>query len=159
MADKDAIKVGTASWTDRSLIESGRFYPADCTTPEARLRYYSSRFPLVEVDSSYYGIPAERNSQLWVERTPHDFTFNVKAFRLLTTHQTPPKVLPVEVRDGLSADLAAKRNVYYRELPQPAVDLTWQMFESALRPLHEAGKLAVVVFQFPPWFMPRRARP
>ena len=79
-----AIKVGTASWTDRSLIESGAFYPPDCTTPEARLRYYASQFPLVEVDSSYYGIPAERNSQLWVERTPPTFTFNVKA-------QTEPK--------------------------------------------------------------------
>ena len=139
------IKIGTASWTDRSLIESGGFYPPDCTSPEARLRYYASQFPLVEVDSSYYGIPAERNAQLWVERTPADFIFNVKAFRLLTTHQTPPKVLPVEVREGLPTELAGKRNVYYNDLPQPAVDLTWQVFESSLRPLHKAGKLAVVV--------------
>ncbi len=31
------------------------------------------------------------------------------------------------------------------------------MFDSALRPLHQTGKLGVIVFQFPPWFMPRRS--
>jgi uncharacterized protein YecE (DUF72 family) len=44
---------------------------------------HASQFPLVEVDSTYY-TPNERNSQLWVERTPAGFTFNVKAFSLLT---------------------------------------------------------------------------
>jgi uncharacterized protein YecE (DUF72 family) len=52
------IRVGTAGWTDKSLIESG-WYPPDATTPEARLRYYARQFPLVEVDSTYYALPAE----------------------------------------------------------------------------------------------------
>ena len=65
--------VGTASWTDKTLIDCGRFYPADCKTPEARLRFYASNFPLVEVDSSYYAIPVPATAQLWVERTPDDF--------------------------------------------------------------------------------------
>jgi len=56
------IRIGTASWTDRSLIESRRFYPDSATSAEARLRYYASQFPLVEVDSTYYGMPSERNS-------------------------------------------------------------------------------------------------
>ena len=60
----DTVKIGTASWTDRSLIESGKYYPADCKTPEARLRFYSAEFPLVEVDSTYYGMPSEHNSEL-----------------------------------------------------------------------------------------------
>ncbi len=93
------LKIGTASWTDKSLLDSGAYYPENCTSPEARLRFYSAEFPLVEVDSTYYGLPSERNSGLWVDRTPADFTFNVKAFRLFTTHQTPPRALPVEVRD------------------------------------------------------------
>src|SRR3954454_6866771 len=88
------ILVGTSSWTDKSLIESGSFYPADVKTPEARLRFYATRFPIVEVDSSYYAIPSDKTAKLWVERTPEDFVFNMKAFRLLTTHQTQPKVLP-----------------------------------------------------------------
>jgi uncharacterized protein YecE (DUF72 family) len=70
------ILIGTASWTDKSLIASGRFYPPKCSTPEARLRYYSSQFPIVEVDSNYYAMPAPQVSQLWVERTPPNFTFN-----------------------------------------------------------------------------------
>lgn len=41
------ILVGTASWTDKSLIASARFYPPKCNTPEERLRFYASQFPLV----------------------------------------------------------------------------------------------------------------
>ena len=150
------VKIGTASWVDRSLIESGEYYPDWCKSAEERLRFYSAEFPVVEVDSTYYGMPAERNSELWVERTPQDFTFNVKAFRLFTTHRTQPKALPKVVREELSQELAAKKSLYYKDLPSELVDKMWQMFESALGPLDDAGKLGVVVFQFPPWFMPRR---
>ncbi len=62
------ILIGTASWTDKSLVESGRFYPPGVKTAEERLRYYASQFPLVEVDSAYYALPSERNAALWVER-------------------------------------------------------------------------------------------
>ena len=51
------ILVGTASWADKSLVDSGKFYPPDVTSPEERLRYYASQFPMVEVDSSYYAMP------------------------------------------------------------------------------------------------------
>jgi len=111
---------------------------------------------MVEVDSTYYGMPSERNSSLWVERTPDDFTFNVKAFRLFTTHQTPPQALPRNIREGLSTEVTGKKNLYYKDLPSESKDRLWQMFEGALLPLSEAGKLGVVVFQFPPWFMPRK---
>lgn len=56
------IVVGTSSRTDKSLIDSGRFYPARITTPKARLHYYASQFPIVEIDSSYYGIPTAANA-------------------------------------------------------------------------------------------------
>jgi len=65
------IKVGTASWTDKSLIESGRFYPKGCTSAEDRLRCYASQFPMVEVDSSYYAIPSARNCAT-LDRREHD---------------------------------------------------------------------------------------
>jgi len=86
------ILVGTSSWTDKSLIESGTFYPRSATTPEERLRYYASQFPIVEIDSSYYGIPNVENAKLWVERTPPGFVFNIKTYRLFTRHQTPSLV-------------------------------------------------------------------
>lgn len=55
-----SILVGTASWTDKTLIESGAFYPPGCNSADARLRHYASVFPLVEVDSSYYAMRAPR---------------------------------------------------------------------------------------------------
>src|SRR6266702_5117979 len=88
------IATGTASWTDPTLIASKRFYPPGCTSAEARLRFYATQFPLVEVDSSYYAMPSASNSVLWAERTPPHFTFNIKAFRLFTGHQTDRTKLP-----------------------------------------------------------------
>lgn len=150
----DRILVGTASWTDKSLIDSGRFYPPEAKTAEARLQYYAGQFPLVEVDSSYYGMPSERNAGLWVERTPDDFVFDVKAFSALTQHPTPLRSLPKDLREALPSDLRGKRNVYYKDLPQEVRDALWKRFSAALLPLDSAGKLGVVLFQFPPWFMP-----
>lgn len=148
------VRVGTASWTDRSLVESGSYYPHWAKTAEDRLRFYASEFPVVEVDSSYYGLPSERNSALWVERTPSDFVFNFKAFRLFTGHPTPPSAFPKDLRQELPQAVLDKRNLYYSETPSAVRAELWKMFESALLPLDSAGKLGVVVFQFPPWFMP-----
>jgi hypothetical protein len=100
--------VGTCSWTDKSLVDCDRFYPPEARTPEDRLRFYASVFPIVEVDSTYYGLPAERNAALWVERTPSDFTFDVKAFRLLTLHPTPAQALPKDVRSALPPPTSAR---------------------------------------------------
>ncbi|MGH2775478.1 MAG: DUF72 domain-containing protein [Actinomycetota bacterium] len=140
------ILVGTASWTDKTLIESG-WYPSEAKTAEKRLQYYASQFPLVEVDSTYYFPPSEANSERWVERTPDDFTFNIKAFSLLTGHPTRT--------DALYKDLdvkSDKRNVYPKDLDKEVIDTVWDRFLSALEPLEEAGKLGILLFQFPPWF-------
>ena len=101
------ILVGTTSWTEKTLVESGRFYSPDVQTAEGRLRFYASRFPVVEVDSSYYGLPSSRNASLWAERTPDGFVFDVKAYRLFTQYQTPPDALPKDIREGLAP--AAKK--------------------------------------------------
>jgi uncharacterized protein YecE (DUF72 family) len=52
--------------------------------PEARRRYCASQFQLVEVDSSYYALPASKTAPLWAERPPPGFVFDVQAFRLFT---------------------------------------------------------------------------
>ena len=109
------ILVGTSSWTDKSLIDSGRFYPPSARKPEERLRYYASQFPIVEIDSSYYGIPVEANARLWVERTPPEFVFNIKAYRLFTRHQTPVASLAKEIRTALGP--VTKNNVYDEDVP------------------------------------------
>ncbi|HVX43269.1 MAG TPA: DUF72 domain-containing protein [Mycobacteriales bacterium] len=140
------IRVGTASWTDKTLLASG-WYPDDVTTAQERLDYYAKKFPLVEVDSTYYTPPNERNSQLWAQRTPPGFTFNVKAFSLLTQHPTKVNALYKDLRPETD-----KRNVYLKDLPQKTVDEVWDRFLSALAPLHEAEKLGPILLQFPQWF-------
>ena len=146
------ILVGTASWTDKTLIASGRFYPKQSMSAEARLRFYASQFTLVEVDSSYYAMPAPATAQLWAERTPEGFVMNVKAFRLFTGHQTSPTVLH---RD-LQAATKWPRTFYYRDVPPDLLDELWRRFHEALAPLAAAGRLGLVHFQFPPWLMCNR---
>lgn len=147
------IRVGTSSWTDKTLLESG-WYPEDAKTPEARLRHYASQFDVVEVDSTYYSLPSERNAVLWIERTPKDFVFNIKAFSVMTRHPTSVRGLPKDARSLLPED--APQRLYPKDISLDVADLTWEMFRSALMPLHSAGKLGVVMFQFPQWFMPNR---
>jgi len=146
-----SITVGTASWTDRTLLESG-WYPASADTPEKRLAYYARQFPVVEVDSTYYGPPAEQTTRLWAQRTPDGFTFNIKAFSLLTGHPTKVSAIYKDLRPETE-----KKNVYPDDLPPQAYEEVWGRFLAALDPLAEAGKLGAVLFQFPPWFGIRRS--
>lgn len=149
-----AFRVGTASWTDPSLLESEAFYPPSCRTAEMRLRFYAEQFDTVEVDSSYYALPSERNSRLWVERTPPGFTFHVKAFGLLTGHGAEVRRLPVAIRELLSPEERGKPRL---SAPSAEVrDLAFQMFAGALEPLRHAGKLGLLSFQYPPWFTATR---
>src|SRR5437016_4551441 len=130
-----AILVGTASWTDPTLIGCKRFYPPDARTAEDRLRFYAGHFPVVEVDSSYYALPSVDNAIRWVERTPADFTFDIKAFRAFTLHQTPLKALPSDVRDDVEALADEKGNVRWERLPAPPRETLWSRFEDSIKPL------------------------
>ncbi len=150
------IKIGTCSWTDPTLTETELFYPSKEMTAEERLVYYAEHFPIVEVDATYYAPPSERVAGLWVERTPPEFVFDIKAFRLLTQHPTPPKSLWKGLREELPEDLSEKRNVYMRDLPRDLQAEAAQAFRNALMPLHSAGKLGVVLFQMPPYVYPTR---
>ncbi|MGZ4198816.1 MAG: DUF72 domain-containing protein [Thermoleophilia bacterium] len=150
--NRGRILIGNCSWTDPTLIASGGFYPAGVTSAAGRLKFYAGQFPIVEVDSTFYGPPNERNAELWVERTPPDFVFDVKAFALLTGHGSAPERLTPELQALLPPEAARKRNVYLRDLPAQAEALLWETHRRALAPLHAAGKLGAVLFQFPPWF-------
>ncbi|MGC9669587.1 DUF72 domain-containing protein [Planosporangium sp. 12N6] len=140
------IRVGTASWTDKTLLASG-WYPSTANTAEKRLAYYARQFPLVEVDATYYAPPAEQTARLWAQRTPDSFTFNVKAFSLLTGHPAKPTALPTDLRPDTD-----KKTIYPRDLAPQVYEDLWSRFLSALEPLADAGKLGVILFQFPPWF-------
>jgi uncharacterized protein YecE (DUF72 family) len=148
------VQVGTASWTDRTLIESG-WYPPEATTPEKRLRYYARQFPLVEVDATYYALPAEQTAAAWAARTPPGFTFNIKAFSLFTQHPTPVAALPTDLRPA--AEKTGKDRVYLKDVDPALAGQAWERFFAALEPLREAGKLGAILLQFPPWFPISRA--
>ncbi|MDQ6648809.1 MAG: DUF72 domain-containing protein, partial [Actinomycetota bacterium] len=136
------IAVGTASWTDKTLLASG-WYPPGVGSAEQRLAYYASQFPLVEVDSTYYFPPNERNSELWVARTPERFTFNIKAFSLLTQHPTRVEALYKDLRPEPGEK--PKKNVYLKDLDESVVEQVWERFLGALAPVHEAGKLGAIL--------------
>lgn len=145
-----AILVGTASWTDRTLVQSG-WYPKGVTSAEERLRYYASHFRLVEVDATYYFLPSEQTVKAWRERTPRRFRFDVKAFSLLTQHPTAADALPA------GAAPPGRSRVYLRHLDPSVVDDIWAQFVEVVEPLHRDHKLGAVLFQFPPWFTIKRA--
>lgn len=144
------ILVGVCSWTDPTLLASG-FYPEGVNNPEKRLVYYAQHFSLVEVDATYYVLPPEKTARLWAQRTPPQFTFNVKAFALFTQHPVQRRALPQFVRAVCPGE---KDPLYYRDVPAEVREWLWQIFEQFLLPLHHAGKLGVVLFQFPSWFYP-----
>jgi len=151
------VFIGVASWTDPSMTARGVFYPASAATAEARLRYYASRYPLVEVDSTYYAIPARRTAELWVERTPDGFVFDVKAHALMTGQPSEVSRLPKELRDALPRALASKERIYDTDLPAELRDAVWASFLDAIAPLRESGRLGAILLQYPKWFMPTRA--
>ncbi|HEV8635597.1 MAG TPA: DUF72 domain-containing protein [Chloroflexota bacterium] len=124
------ILVGTCNWADHEP-----FYPKGLK-PNERLGYYSRFFPIVEVDSTFYRLMPERNFQLWAERTPDDFVFDVKAYRTLTRH-------------GERHEPGARHETDDPELDPR--DEEFKTFNASLEPLRQAGKLRAVLFQFPPW--------
>jgi uncharacterized protein YecE (DUF72 family) len=150
------IRVGTASWTDPTLTKESDWYPKRSMSAEERLRFYASIFTLVEVDATYYHPPTEELAALWVERTPQDFRFDIKAYALLTQHPTQPRSLWADVAERVPSEHADKKSIYITHLPDDAVDDAWEHFRQALMPLHSAGKLGAVFFQFPDWFTNRR---
>lgn len=154
--DGHRVLTGSCSWTDATLTKEADWYPQRTMSAEDRLRFYASRFPLTEIDSTYYAPPSEQQARLWAERTPEGFRFDVKAYSLLTGHPTRPKSLWTDVREQLDPAAADKRTVYAHHLPPDAVDEAWQRFAAALRPLHDAGRLGAVLFQYPRWFVPKK---
>jgi uncharacterized protein YecE (DUF72 family) len=136
------VLVGTAGWADKDLI-AAHWYPADVRTAAARLAYYAERFPLVEVDTSYYAIPTETTVRGWVDTTP-DLVLDVKAFRLLTGQPTPAAALPTQLRSHPIGPWLSARTA-----PPALLHAAWQLFHEGLEPLRATNRLGLVLLQFP----------
>jgi uncharacterized protein YecE (DUF72 family) len=145
-----AVRIGTCSWADEVLVK--HWYPPGVPAPD-RLRYYAERFSTVEVDSTFYRVPTEQMVQGWAERTPDGFVMHVKAFGLMTRHPVRLEQLPPELRDGMPVDDRGRVDRPPRELRA----VVFRQFLDALAPLRRAGKLGGILFQLPPYIVPKPA--
>ncbi|HHX43165.1 MAG TPA: DUF72 domain-containing protein [Chloroflexi bacterium] len=112
------ILIGTCSWSQHE-----GYYPEGLPANE-QISYYAREFPVVELNSTFYRMMPRRNFELWAERTPEGFLFDVKPYRQLTWH----------------------------DRKHPPDDEVAVAFRELLQPLRDADKLGAVHFQFPPWF-------
>jgi len=149
------VLFGTAGWTDKTLIQSRLFYPRGTSSPRARLEHYAHHFPVVEVDATYYTLLPPETAQRWVDATPPDFRFDVKAHPVLTGHPVDVTRLPSDLKQALE-QAGQRRRVYPDKLsPEIAAEIELR-FRALLDPLIRAGKLGSVFLQFPPWFQATR---
>jgi uncharacterized protein YecE (DUF72 family) len=147
------IRVGTCSWTDPTMVRA--WYPPTARSAADRLRYYAGRFDTVEVDSTFYGLPTPGTAELWVERTPPDFVFHIKAFAMLTRHGVKPEQLPAPIRATRTFELDQHRRILH---PSPTLrQEVFHVFSDALEPLRRESKLGVILLQFPPYFVANAA--
>src|SRR6185503_17716042 len=92
---KKEILVGTASWSDPGFVAD--WYPKGLPASE-RLSWYADRLNLVELNSSFYAIPKQKQVESWCRQTPREFIFDVKLHKLLSRHSTKPELLPPDLR-------------------------------------------------------------
>jgi uncharacterized protein YecE (DUF72 family) len=133
------------------MVEEGQFYPRKTMTAEERLWWYSRYFDVVEVNSSFYAIPSTDTAKLWVERTPTNFLFNVKAYGLLTGHHVDAARMPEALKKLLPTATRKKSRVAPSEFPPEARAWGFSELRKAVQPLEDAGKLGYVLFQLAPW--------
>jgi uncharacterized protein YecE (DUF72 family) len=140
------IRIGTASWTDPGFVED--WYPKDLRAAD-RLQWYGEHFDLVEINSTFYALPALSSTKRWCEETPDGFLFDVKLPKVLSRHSMQVKLLPPELRSRVDTEKgvvkltpATERLVAKRLL---------QLFE----PMRDVGKLGVFLLQLSPAFRPK----
>jgi len=144
------ILVGTSSWADPGFVE--KWYPSGMPARE-RLPWYAAQFECVEVNSTFYAVPAESTVRRWAEVTPEGFVFDVKLHRLLSRHAAPLDSLPPDLRES------ARTNARGRVELEPGLERTLaERTLAELAPLADAGKLGTFLLQLTPAFAPGRAR-
>jgi uncharacterized protein YecE (DUF72 family) len=136
MAD---IRIGTSGWSYPSGkgTWNGIFYPAAPGRRSGRgkfdeLRFYAEHFNTVEINSTFYGVPAPATARGWAERTPPGFEFSLKLFQKFTH---PGMFLKATGKDPWSLN-----------------DKDVDEFRTAIEPLASAGKLGALLAQFPASF-------
>ena len=141
------IVIGTSSWADPGFVEE--WYPPGLPARD-RLPYYAERFDGVEVNSTFYAVPAERTVRRWVDATPAGFTFDVKLHRALSRHSAGLSSLPKDLREEAETNERG-RVILTEELELALADRVLE----ATRPLADDDRLATFLLQLSPAFKPR----
>jgi uncharacterized protein YecE (DUF72 family) len=131
---KGRVYVGTSGWSypKGTGTWDGIFYPPQLADRD-KLAFYAQYFDTVEINSSFYRAPSPYAAKAWAEKVPADFRFSAKLWQKFTH----PKMF--EQATGKSA------------LVDPS---DFDVFAQGLAPLAEAGKLGLVLAQFPTSFKP-----
>ena len=111
------IRVGCSGWNYDSW--RGGIYP-DGLAQRRWLERYAELFDTVEVNSTFYRLASRAGVERWLEQTPEDFVFAVKASQYLTHMK--------RLRD---------------------MDTGVERFYERIQPLVDAGRLGPVVWQLP----------
>lgn len=134
------IRIGTSGWNypGGRGTWNGIFYPVPAgRRPRGapkfdELRFYAEHFDTVEINSTFYGVPAVSTVRGWAERTPPGFEFSLKLFQKFTH----PGMF--EKATGGDPGTIGRKDV--------------DAFRQAIDPLADAGKLGALLAQFPASF-------
>jgi uncharacterized protein YecE (DUF72 family) len=144
-------RIGLSAWTDKSMLEEGEFYPRKTMSAHERLWWYSRFFDTVEVNSTFYALPAAETTAAWAARTPASFLFNVKAYGLLTGHHLDVARLPGPLKAMLPHAMRKASRVPGAAFDADARSWAFAELRKGLQPLRDTGKLGYVLFQLAPW--------
>jgi uncharacterized protein YecE (DUF72 family) len=118
-ARRRTLRIGCSGWNYNSWKDE--LYEGK--PPRLWLQHYAQHFDTVEVNNTFYRLPLESSVARWVEETPPDFVFAIKASRYLTHIKRL-----TDLRGGLAR--------YYERI----------------EPLARSPKLGPVLWQLPPTF-------
>ncbi len=146
--------VGASSWSARTLVHDGHWYPRRSMKAAQRVAYYAERFPIVELDATYRFPPTPDLARQWVERTPAGFIIDVQGWTLLTGNATLPDSLWEDLRVEVRPELRDRRRLYLGHLSRDGRAEAWRRFRHAIEPLSDAGRLGAVILRYPHWLRP-----
>jgi uncharacterized protein YecE (DUF72 family) len=131
------VRIGCSGWNYKHWRES--VYPKG--VPQRQwLDYYATLFDTVEVNATFYRLPSRDTVEAWIESTPDDFVFAVKASRYLSH---------VKRLRGIADGIARLRERIEPMLETPKMGpLLWQLPENFHR---DDERLAEALEALPQW--------
>ena len=154
LAGGATVRVGTSSWTDPTMTAAQRLLPDRRGQRRGAAAVLRQPVPGRRGRRHLLRAAGGRTAELWRDRTPPDFIFDVKGHALLTGQPTEVKRLPKVIREELPDELEARRASTPATYRPSCADAVWQMFIDGLAPLRESGQLGAIVLQYPRWFFP-----